>query len=157
MGSARHHSGSRSGARRSREFTRVTPQTASATIATSGSRSAAGAGVRCGRRNAAATRKATRENAAEVRNAARTPGTNSPGTAPAAYTDTIAATPTAPPSCCVVCSRPEADAGVLGLDAAQHRRGDRHEDEAGGQARDQHRAEDRPEVAVGRAMPLSQA
>ena len=29
--------------------------------------------------------------------------------APAAYTETITATPTALPSCCVVCSRPDAE------------------------------------------------
>ena len=49
-----------------------------------------------------------------MRNAASRPGTNWPGTAPAAYTDTMAATPTALPSCCVVCSRPDAEPACSG-------------------------------------------
>ena len=48
---------------------------------------------------------------------------------PAAYTETITATPTAPPSCWVVCSRPEAEPACSGSTPREHGRGDRHEDQ----------------------------
>ena len=104
-----------------------------------------------GRRSATvATTKARAANVAEVRNAARTPGRNSPGTAPAAYTETMAATPIALPSCWRGLEQAGGRAGVLRVDVGQRGRGDRHEHQAGGEAVEQHRAEDRAEVAVAR-------
>ena len=48
----------------------------------------------------------------------------------------------------MVCSRPEAEPACSGLDAGEHGRGDRHEHQAGREAVEQHRPEDRAEVGV---------
>ena len=108
------------------------------------------AGVRS---TAAVTTSATAAKPAEVRKAACRPGTNWPGTAPAAYTETMTATPTALPSCCVVCSRPDAEPACSGSTPREDGDGDRHEHQAGRQAGDQHRAEDGAEVGAVRAAP----
>src|SRR6478735_6720150 len=67
-----------------------------------------------GRRATRATSRAITAIVLEVRKAPVRPGMNSPGTAPAAYTEAITARPTAPPSCWAVWSSPEADPACSG-------------------------------------------
>src|SRR4029079_15030667 len=73
-----------------RSHTRATSVYAAST--STGSRAvASGAGVFRSRSTRAETTRAAAVKPAEVRNAACSPGTNCPGTAPAAYTDTMTA------------------------------------------------------------------